>query len=202
MLLRPLIASVVTAVVVSAAAARPVFDQMVPANSAVPSQERVIGADTRAADDFVLPLGNGLPHRVAYIQVEMIGNGVPNVAKFGVTIFRNDPLIPVGRPGLVVATRLGATAFALLGPTGVPGMNKYLVTFAVPSGAITLAPNTRYWVSGFGRLDDTRWWGFGRKVGPIALTPGRYNGVYPLAAAWSMFQPFSDNSFRIITVQP
>lgn len=195
-----------TAVIASTAAARPVFDQLAPANSAVPSQEKLLAVlpDSRAADDFILPLGNGRPHRVSYIQLEMIGNGVPALAKFGVTIFRNDPAVPFGRPGAVIATRLGATSIAALGPTGVPGMNKYIVTFVVsPAAPILLPANTRMWISGFGRMDDTRQWGFGRKLGGINLTPGRFNGNFSVVpTAWSMFQPYSDHAFRIVTIQP
>lgn len=188
--------------------ARPEINQLPALNSAIRSQERTVGTDCRAADDFTLPAGNGRPHHVRLIQVVMSGNGAPLLERFGVTLFRRASVLTSGfgntnQPGLPLATRLGASSIVRL-TTGTP-FSTYLVTFQVPAGEIVVAPGTRLWISGFGRLADTNSWGFCRTSRlPTNGTNGWFSEPFtpnPITgASWTSTAP--SLAFRVVTAQP
>lgn len=195
-----LAAMVMTATVASSALARPVYDQLQSANSAVSSQNRAFGFSTRAADDFRLPPGNNKKHNVTRIEVIMIGNGAATNGKFAVRIFQNDPTIFGNRPGFTIATRTSASSVATLGATGPVATFKYRVTFNIPSGTIRLDPNTKYWISAYSNNDDSKTWGFAKSSTEINEDWGCHSFGYP-AGGWGVLLPATDFAFRITTTQ-
>lgn len=194
-------ATLVTMLGASSVLARPQISQLNSADMGVGSQQRIFGISTRAADDFVLPLGNHRNHTVTRIELVMIGDGTASRDRFGFTIFRNTrTLIGADYVGSELHTRVGASSVVRLGSAAGWGMSKYLVTFNIPAGQIRLAPNEKFYISGFGTGEDFRNWGMARTTLPTRHNPAWGNIGYPVYA-WSWAIPWGDLAFRITTTQ-
>ena len=159
---RTLFAVAAFASLVSTVQARPVVDFLQPTNNGFQSQERTVGNDYRAADDFMLTALFGSVS-VTSVSAVMIGPQTPTAANFGMTVYRNQSLLLDDHPGTVLKSRSGASSVTNLGTAGVPGVNKYLVTFTFAPGAFIAPSNTRLWLSVYGRNADTRTWNFAHR---------------------------------------
>lgn len=181
----------------STSMARPIVNQLNLATTAgTVSQERASTSDTRSADDFVMPGPSNTITDISVIELVMVGKGTANVlpsaSKFGVTIYANSTL-GGDHPSTALYTRLGANAVQDLGGLNY-GNRRYKVTFVVPTGLVRVYNARRYWISGFGRLDDANTWCFGQATGsvgkPTWIQAGGTWSAVP--AAWG------DRSFRLI----
>ncbi len=182
--------------------ARPVYDQILPmANAGIASQDAgLFGFDKRAADDFFLNGITNSDHLVTGIQVVMIGNAAPIAGRFAVTIRSTSVSNGILVPGPLVKTVIGARSVVFGGSTGVPGMNKYIVTFQ-PTGpnTIILRNNVRYWISPFALSSQAGSWSFARRIGAVRNQPARRQ-IEPIST-WLPFTPSTDCAFVISTIQ-
>jgi hypothetical protein len=111
-----------------------------------------VSLHTRAADDFVLPLGNGHPWDIRRVEALMVSDTAPPLAQYSLEIYADGP--PAAGmnylPGSLEFAQMGASSVADMGEA-TAGYRIYRVTFELGAGVCSLAPNRWHWVSVFGR---------------------------------------------------
>ncbi len=184
----------------SPALARPIVNQLnTAATAATPSQVRSSGLSYLSADDFVMSSASAVTD-ISTIEIIMIGRGtaglLPSQSKFGVQIYTNSSL-GGDHPSSAVITRLGCNSVQDLGVTP-SGMRRYKATFVFPTGTARVLSNRRYWIVGFGRLDDANSWCFARS--PSAAATGRptFQKASTGGSWFAAPASWGDRSFRIV----